>query len=107
MAGPRVNGPEDEGDLPWPRPDPGDGDETADAEPGSVPPEEPEDHRLERRARRQALVRRRRRVLALVGGALLLVVLGFVLWYELESHALGPPGKQVVVTVKPGESTSS
>jgi UPF0755 protein len=44
---------------------------------------------------------------ALVGGALLLVVLGFVLWYELESHALGPPGKQVVVTVKPGESTSS
>ena len=35
------------------------------------------------------------------------VVLAFVLWYELESHALGPAGPQVVVTVHEGESTSS
>ncbi len=112
-------GPEDEGDLPWPRPDaedrarPPDGDDPAEyeaskpaylEEPGE--PEEPEE-RHERRARRQAQMRRRRRILALVAGAVLVVILGFVLWYELESNALGPPGKQVVVTVKPGESTDS
>ncbi len=51
--------------------------------------------------------RRRRRVLAGIGGALLILVLAFVLWYELESHALGPQGRQVVVTVSEGESTSS
>jgi UPF0755 protein len=103
-----VNGPEDEGDLPWPRPDSGDRAEVPDAaEPTMPAAEEPDEHRLERRARRQAQVRRRRRIVALVAGTLLLVVLGFVLWYEFESHALGPPGKQVVVTVKPGESTSS
>jgi UPF0755 protein len=45
-------------------------------------------------------------VIALVGGALVAVVLAFVLWYELESHALGPPGKQVVVTVHQGEATN-
>ena len=39
----------------------------------------------------------------LVGGcACSCVVLAFVLWYELESHALGPPGPQVVVTVHRG-----
>ena len=38
---------------------------------------------------------------------LLVIVLAFVLWYELESHALGPPGPQVVVTVHQGESTDS
>jgi UPF0755 protein len=110
-----VNGPEDEGDLPWPRPDPrgrAEPSDAADRAPQEVDApadhlEEPEEHRVARRARREAAFRRRRRVLFLVGGGLLVVILGFVLWYELESHALGPPGKQVVVTVKPGESTSA
>ena len=31
-----------------------------------------------------------------------MLVLAFVLWYELESHALGPEGPQVVVTVTRG-----
>lgn len=114
-----MNGPEDEGDLPWPRPDPearvqppdrADPSAHESAEPAEPAEpaylEEPEE-RHERRARRQAQLRRRRRIVALVGGALLVVILGFVLWYELESNALGPPGKQVVVTVKPGESTDS
>ena len=39
-----------------------------------------------------------------MGGALLVVLLAFTLWYELESHALGPQGAQVVVTVRQGES---
>jgi UPF0755 protein len=108
-----VNGPEDEGDLPWPRPDaaerarPPESDDAAEyqaSEPAYL--EEPEE-RHERRARRQAQMRRRRRIVALVSGAVLVVILGFALWYELESNALGPPGKQVVVTVKPGESTDS
>ena len=60
-----------------------------------------------RRAARSARVRRRRRVLAVIGGGLLIVILAFVLWYELESHALGPAGPQVVVTVHQGESTDS
>ncbi|HSZ35669.1 MAG TPA: endolytic transglycosylase MltG, partial [Acidimicrobiales bacterium] len=106
-----MNGPEDEGDLPWPRPDPSDPAEASDA-PDAVgyeaaEPDGPDEQPNERRARRRAQVRRRRRIVALVGGAVLVLVLGFVLWYELESHALGPPGKQVVVTVKPGESTDS
>jgi len=110
-----VNGPEGEGDLPWPRPDVGDHGrpppDTADDAAGNEASEpahreEPEE-RHERRARRHAQVRRRRRIVALVGGAVLVVILGFVLWYQLESNALGPPGKQVVVTVKPGESTDS
>jgi UPF0755 protein len=113
-----VNGPEDEGegDLPWPQPD--DDDHAAELDTGEIPAVatetiatdhlgEPEENRVERRARREAQFRRRRRIVALVAGAVLVVVLGFVLWYELESHALGPPGKQVVVTVKPGESTGS
>jgi UPF0755 protein len=109
-----VNGPDDEGDLPWPRPNaedrarPPDRDDAAGYE-ASEPAylEEPPEERHERRARRHAQVRRRRRIVGLVGGAVLVVILGFALWYELESHALGPPGKQVVVTVKPGESTDS
>jgi UPF0755 protein len=44
---------------------------------------------------------------AIVGGSLLVLVLAFALWYELESHALGPQGKQVVVTVREGESFGS
>jgi UPF0755 protein len=62
--------------------------------------------RSERRAARAARVRRRRRIVAVVGGALLVLVLAFTLWYELESHALGPEGKQVVVTVSQGEATN-
>lgn len=107
-----MNGPpEDEGDLPWPRPDPEDRDAARDTgETEAVAADhldEPEEHRLARRERREAQFRRRRRIVALVCGAVLVVILGFVLWYELESNALGPPGKQVIVTVKPGESTDS
>jgi UPF0755 protein len=57
--------------------------------------------------RRRAQLRRRRRIVALVGGALLVVVLAFVLWYELEANALGPPGKQVTVIVSQGESSGA
>jgi len=89
-----VSGPDDE--LPWPRTD----DEAEE-------PAEGEPTRTERRAARSARVRRRRRVLGAVAGALVLVVLGFTLWYELESHALGPEGPQVVVTVHEGESADS
>ena len=46
-------------------------------------------------------------MVAAVGGALLVLVLAFTLWYELESHALGPPGPQVVVMVHEGESTDA
>jgi UPF0755 protein len=101
-----VNGPEDEGDLPWPRPDAEDRARPPGGDDAAAYEEEPEE-RQERRARRQAQMRRRRRIVALVAGAVLVVILGFALWYELESNALGPPGKQVVVTVKPGESTDS
>ena len=120
MSGPTgpFEGEGDEGDedLPWPEPEPasvpdgavsegiddgggggGGGDADADAD----------ESRTGRRAARAARVRRRRRVLAVIGGGLMVVVLAFVLWYELESHALGPPGPQVVVTVHQGESTSA
>jgi UPF0755 protein len=56
---------------------------------------------------RRARVRRRRRAVAIIGATLLVVVLAFTLWYQLESHALGPEGAQVVVTVKEGESFDS
>ena len=108
-----MNGPEDEGegDLPWPRSE-GD-DRAAELDTGETEPVatdhlgEPEEDRRARRERREAAFRRRRRTLALVAGAVVVVILGFALWYQLESNALGPPGKQVIVTVKPGESTSS
>ncbi len=72
-----------------------------------VDPEAEEGERHERRARRRAQVRRRRRIVAIVGGVVLVLILGFVLWYELEANALGPAGKQVIVTVHQGESTDS
>ncbi|HXY26876.1 MAG TPA: hypothetical protein VEH82_01175, partial [Acidimicrobiales bacterium] len=100
----------DDAELPWPRPEPptdaladdrpedlagADADASADTSEGdasaggaAVPPA--------RRAARAARVRRRRRWLAGIAGALLVVVLAFVLWYEVESHALGPEGPQVV-----------
>ena len=107
------DGPDEE--LPWPQPDHRQpaargaavaGVEEELEEPEMVSAEETAS-RAERRAARAARVRRRRRVVAIVGGALLVVVLAFALWYELESHALGPEGKQVVVTVDQGESASS
>ncbi len=102
-----------EQDLPWPRPEPP-AQETAamggePGEPGSDAGDTDEgaETRSGRRAARSARVRRRRRVLAVIGGGLLIIILGFVLWYELEAHALGPAGPQVVVTVHEGQSTNS
>ena len=43
----------------------------------------------------------------MLGGAVLVVVLAFVFWYELESHAPGSAGGRVVVQVTPGESMGS
>jgi UPF0755 protein len=57
----------------------------------------------ERRNRRM----RRRRLGAGVGAVLVVIVLAVACWYELESHALGPAGKQVIVPVTTGESVSS
>jgi UPF0755 protein len=120
MSGPG----DDDEDLPWPRPDAGEGGRSA-AEQGASPtdarapapegaadgPEETEEaeeeSRAGRREARAARVRRRRRIVALVGAGLLVVILGFTLWYELESAALGPEGPQAVVTVSPGESFDS
>jgi UPF0755 protein len=110
-----------EEDLPWPQ---------SGSEPGSVPDDaevtgprrrvrngdpdidddgaddgDPES-RSARKAARAARVRKRRRIVLGVGGALVVIVLAFVLWYELESHALGSPGPQVVITVHQGESTN-
>ena len=90
-------GDEGEAELPWPQPPP-DARVAAGDDAGSG---------TGRRAARSARVRRRRRILAAVGGGLLVLVLAFVLWYELESHALGPEGPQVVVTVHEGESTNA
>ena len=120
MSGP--DGPRDGGDeeLPWPQPQPesqqpqsqqpkvgGDADADADADGDAVETDDEHESRTGRRAARSARVRRRRRILLGIGGALVVIVLAFVLWYELESHALGSPGPQVVVTVHEGESTSS
>ena len=69
--------------------------------------EDETESRTSRRAARSARVRRRRRILFGIGGGLLVIILAFVLWYELEAHALGSPGPQVVVTVHQGESTDS
>ena len=119
-----MSGPDDGDDeLPWPQPEPEPtgaadqggtiGDAGGPDGPGDAEGAEGADGtegtatRTERRAARSARVRRRRRVVAAVGGVLLLLVLAFTLWYELESHALGPEGPQVVITVHQGESTDS
>ncbi len=105
-GGPRR--PEDEDDQRWTPPEPEDW--VSASGHAAEDPEEPgetEENRLDRRQRREAHVRRRRRIVALVAGAALVVVLGFTLWYQLESNALGPPGKQVIITVKPGASMDS
>ncbi len=115
-----MTGPEDTDgeELPWPAPevppDPGDAERAEGAEGAErgveVDEADPDgaegQSRAERKAERAARVRRRRRVLAGIAGALLVLVLAFTLWYELESHALGPEGPQVVVTVANGESAT-
>ncbi len=99
-----MSGPGDGDEHPWPRPEAPAAPQQADLVPEDPPDEET---RAERRAARAARVRRRRRVVAAISGALLVVVLAFLLWYELESQALGPEGPQVVVTVNQGESTDA
>ena len=111
LAGPHVSGPSegDEAGRPPRVASP------AEAISAPSPPEAPAEDRAVRlrragRAqgpRRSARVRRRRRIVAAVGGTLLVLVLAFVLWYELESHALGPAGHQVVVTVHEDEGSDS
>jgi UPF0755 protein len=115
-----------EDDLPWPQADPdqptppggtsavqsgaGSPSEVAVAAPpddGADTTSDDPESRTGRRAARSAQVRRRRRILLGIGGALVVIVLAFVLWYEVESHAIGSPGPQVVVTVHQGESTNS
>jgi UPF0755 protein len=58
----------------------------------------------QRQARRRS---RRRRLLTGVAGAVILLVLAFVFWYELQSHALGQAGRREIVEVQSGESVSS
>ncbi len=89
-------------------------DDTGAADLGGEPAPPPSDDgvsatptRAERRGVRSARVRRRRRIVAAVGGTLIVLVLAFVLWYELESHALGPEGRQVVITVHEDEGSDS
>ncbi|MGO9856146.1 MAG: endolytic transglycosylase MltG [Acidimicrobiales bacterium] len=109
MSGPTDPGPRDgdghgngdEEELPWPQAESGAGVVEDDGEPA-----EGASTRAERRAAHSVRVRRRR-VLAYVAGGLLVLVLAFALWYELESHALGPEGPQVIVTVHEGESTDA
>ena len=102
-----MSGPDDTDgeELPWPSPDVPAAEWAEEVDTGEADDGAPS--RTERSAARSARVRRRRRVVAAVGGALLVLVLAFTLWYELESHALGPPGPQVVVTVHEGESTDA
>ncbi len=110
MSGPTgpFDGDDDEEELPWPQPDAGgDADAGADAQSNDEAAGAGPESRAGRRAARSARVRRRRRILAGIGGGLLVLVLAFLLWYELEAHALGPSGPQVVVTVHEGESTDA
>jgi UPF0755 protein len=132
VSGPANPGPGDgDGDgndeeLPWPQPEPGPGvagdDDGLGPEAGAArdeggaggagdetegAPTEGAPTRAERRVAHSARGSRRRRVVAVVAGGLLVLVLAFTLWYELESHALGPEGPQVVVTVHEGESTDA
>jgi UPF0755 protein len=119
-TGPRDgDGGEDE-EIPWPQPEPPksavppgavhageDEGEDEDEGEGEGEGDDEGETRSERRAARSARVRRRRRIVFAIGGGLLVLVLAFVLWYELESVALGPPGPQVVITVHEGESSDA
>ena len=40
-------------------------------------------------------------------GAIVVIVLGFVFWFELQSHALGSAGKAEIVQISSGETVSS
>jgi UPF0755 protein len=116
-GGPGGPGYGDDDELPWPTagPDAADRDDGDDRDAryegreaaGGDDDSGSAGRRSERRAARAAVRRRRRRILAGIAGGLAVLVCAVVLWYELESHALGPEGRQVVVTVKEGESTSS
>ena len=64
--------------------------------------------RADRRRRGSHRVRRRRRtVLWGILGAIVVIVLGFVFWFELQSHALGSAGKAEIVQISSGETVSS
>lgn len=81
--------------------------------PGSEPNAEPVVGVGERTAAGEAVSRnsrrraRRRRHVALVVGPLVVVLLAVVLWYELESHALGSAGPREIITVHDGESVGA
>jgi UPF0755 protein len=60
-----------------------------------------------RHARQTPRTYRRRRVVASIAGAVVFIILAAVLWYELESHALGPAGRREIISVKSGESVNS
>ena len=77
----------------------GEGEGEREGEPGS---------RAGRRRRGSHRVRRRRRR-AVWGilGVIVVVVLGFVFWFELQSHALGSAGKAEIVQISNGETVSS
>ena len=40
-------------------------------------------------------------------GAIVVILLGFVFWFELQSHALGSAGKAEIVQISSGETVSS
>jgi UPF0755 protein len=42
-----------------------------------------------------------------VGGAVTVIVLAFIFWYELQSHALGSAGRREIVQIQSGETTSA
>lgn len=53
---------------------------------------------------RHAQRSRRVRLLFTLGGVVILLLLLFIGWFELQSNALGPAGKRVIVTVSDGET---
>jgi UPF0755 protein len=76
----------------------GGGEGAREGEPGS---------RADRRRRGSRRVRRRRAVVWGTLGAIVVIVLGFVFWFELQSHALGPAGKAEIVQISAGETVNS
>jgi UPF0755 protein len=73
-------------------------------DPDRRPVRQGESSRAAGRAGRRQHKQRRRRILTGVGGVVLVIILAFVFWYEVNSHALGSPGQREVVQVQPGES---
>ncbi|HLN16716.1 MAG TPA: endolytic transglycosylase MltG [Acidimicrobiales bacterium] len=72
----------------------------------SAPAEDAGRGAARREAKRAARRRRRRITLGVLGGIVLLVI-GFVAWYELESHPTGAIGPPVQVQVAKGEATDT